>query len=350
VSGRERPRVLLLTSALDAVGGIPSYSRALLTALSASCDVRVKDLSLSGGLADQIRGFVQALRSLAGTRPDLLVLGHVGLGPIGLVWRLLGGRYAVVAYGIEVWATPSARDERSLRSASAVWPISSWTATEVLRTAPGSTVDRPLGGNIAERFFQPHEVVNGPFRVLYVGQLTDLAYKGVDTLVRAGLAAAEARPIEVRIAGTGTRLDALRQFVAEHDTRGVVRILGPLDDDALLAEYRRAGVIVLASRFRRGVNPQGEGLGLVVLEAAAAGTPAAVADRGGSVDTIIPGETGFAVAAGSPRELAMVLGKMADNPQEARRMGERAREFVRHGHSLEAFTGRVGQSVRRALR
>lgn len=338
---RTRPRVLFVTSALDAVGGIPSYSRAAIEALSESADVKVLDLHLTGGLPAQGLGSARAIAAIASIRPDLVVLGHVGLGPIGIAWRWLGGRYVVIAYGIEVWGPPSRLVRASLRRANSVWPISSWTCTEVLRTAPGSSIGPVLGGNIRERFFQEQESSAGPFRILFVATLADLRYKGLDALVAAGQRLAAEAPVEIRVAGSGPASEVLPDYLAEHDPAGVVRLLGRLGDDALLAEYRRADVVVLVSRFRRGEDPQGEGLGLVTLEAAAAGTPAVVGSRGGSVDTVVADRTGFIIEPGEPDALAEVLIRLARDPEGASRMGAEAREFVREVHSFGAFTGRL---------
>ena len=346
---RARPRVLFVTSALDAVGGIPSYSRAAIEALSGSADVEVLDLRLTGSLAGQGRGLARAVAALVRYRPDLVVLGHVGLGPIGMAWRCLGGRYVVIAYGIEVWGPPSRLVHQSLRRAHAVWAISSWTHTEVLRTAPGANMGPVLGGNIGERFFQEHEPSGGPFRILFVATLADLLRKGLDVLVAAGQTVATEHPIEIRVAGSGSASAALPDYLAQHDPAGVVRLLGRIDERTLLAEYRRASVVVLVSRFRRGEGPQGEGLGLVTLEAAAAGTPAVVGSRGGSIDTVVAGRTGFIIEPGTPDELAEVLRRLASDPEETAQMGARAREFVREEHSFSAFAGRVRTGLAEAL-
>ncbi|HXH55735.1 glycosyltransferase [Iamia sp.] len=342
--------MLFVTSALGAVGGIPSYSRATVEALSESADVEVLDLDLTGGLARQGLGFARAVAAIARHRPDLVVLGHVGLGPIGLAWRCVGGRYVVIAYGIEVWGLPSRLVYESLRQAHSVWPISSWTATEVLRTAPGSTMGPVLGGNIRERFFQEHEPNTGLFRILFVATPADLPYKGLDVLATAGQCVATERPIEIRVAGSGSASGLLADYVAEHDPAGVIRLLGRVDDDALLAEYRRADVLVLVSRFRRGANPEGEGLGLVALEAAAAGTAAVVGSRGGSVDTVVADQTGFIIEPEAPEELAEVLHRLASDLDETARMGARAREFVANEHSFGAFSRRVQAGLAEAVR
>jgi glycosyltransferase involved in cell wall biosynthesis len=341
--------VVFVTTNLDGVGGIATYSRALVSALDASADLDVVELAPPERRTDRALDIARVNARLARGRPDLLVLGHVRFGPAAWAWHRLRRPYAVLAYGIDIWGEPSPAHARTLRRATSVWPISNWTAAEVLRVVPGATIGPVLGGTITEASFQDHEPVDGPFRVLFVGSLRDLSYKGLDTLILAGQAVAAGRPLEIRVVGSGRDEDKLAPFVAEHDHAGIVRILGSLDDEALRAEYRRADVLTLVTHFRRGPNPSGEGLGLVVLEAAAAGTPSIVADQGGLADVVIEGETGVSIPAGSVDELAAVLDKFAADPAGRTRMGETGRAFVRERHTLDAFTRRVDLGVREAL-
>jgi glycosyltransferase involved in cell wall biosynthesis len=344
-SMRTPPRILFVTAALNAVGGIPSYARCMIEALEALGDVRVLDLSLSGSRRDQMTGMARVTAELARFRPDLLVLGHLGFGPMGLAWKALGGRFAVVTYGIEVWTTPSRQRTLTLTKADAVWTISSFTAGEVRRIAPAARIAPVLGGNIDERFFQPHESVDGPFRALVVSRLHDLRHKGIDTVVDAvqlvATDASVARAIELRIVGAGEARSELDRLIDERDKAEVVRVLGPLDDDELRAEYRRADVVLLVSRHERGAHARGEGLGLVVLEGAAAGTTAIASEVGGSTDIVVDGETGFLIPAGEPDVLAEKLRLLAGDADRCRAMGERARDFVRSEHTMDAFARRV---------
>ncbi len=348
------PRVLYVGAKLDGVGGIPSYSRAVIDALRAHAEVETLNLVLSGSAADQAKAFARAAAVLAQRRPDLLVLGHVGLGPIGLAWRAAGGRYAVMAYGIEIWGPRTALLRRTLRHAHRVWPISSFTRDEVRRAEPLATVGPGLGGSIDESFFQDRDADRArdraaPLRVAFVASLENVEYKGADTLVEAVLRVATTRPISLRIVGSGRGSDDLARFVAERDERDVIEMVGRVDHDELLAEYRTCDVLVLLSRFRRGEVPRGEGLGLVVLEAAAAGAAVIGTRAGGAGDTVVEGETGRLLEPGDVDALTEVLQAWADDPAAVRAMGEAGRAFVRAHHSREAFTARVGEALSATL-
>lgn len=131
----------------------------------------------------------------------------------------------------------------------------------------------PHGVN-ADRFYPREETypaVNPEKKtVLYVGRLG--ARKGLDLVLRA-LAQLDNPEIEFLIAGTGRHEEHLRSLAAELGVEGRIRFLGYVPDEDLPQLYSSSDVFVLPSRY--------EGFGLVVLEAAACGTPVIGANAGG---------------------------------------------------------------------
>ena len=71
-----------------------------------------------------------------------------------------------------------------------------------------------------------------------------------------------------------------------------------------------------------------EGLGVVMLEAGACGTPSVIGRSGGSPETVVDGETGFVIDARDRGALAEKVGYLVANPGEASEMGRKARAFV----------------------
>jgi len=71
-----------------------------------------------------------------------------------------------------------------------------------------------------------------------------------------------------------------------------------------------------------------EGLGVVMLEAGACGTPSVIGRSGGSPETVIDGETGFVIDARDRGVLADRVGYLLERPDEAAEMGRKARAFV----------------------
>ncbi len=133
-----------------------------------------------------------------------------------------------------------------------------------LGTKPSSKADHPL--------------------VVAVGRLVPV--KQFDRLIAAAAALATLHPdLEVVIVGEGYERAALEAAIDEAGVRNVVRLVGRLEADELVALYRRAWV--LASTSAR------EGWGMTVTEAAACGTPAVVSRIAGHLDAVEDGVTGL---------------------------------------------------------
>ncbi|GGF47325.1 glucosyltransferase [Aliidongia dinghuensis] len=142
--------------------------------------------------------------------------------------------------------------------------------------------------------------------ILHVARLVEV--KGAQYLVRA-LAALPARHANARlvIIGDGPLRRSLETLAGALGVGERVRFLGALPHAQVLAWMRRAAMLALPSvRTRTG---RVEGLGMVLLEAAATGVPAVGSRIGGIPEGIVDGETGFLAP---ERDAAALAGRMAD--------------------------------------
>lgn len=73
-----------------------------------------------------------------------------------------------------------------------------------------------------------------------------------------------------------------------------------------------------------------EGLGIVYLEAYAAGLPVVAGDSGGAPEAVIDKETGLVVNGSSVNAVVSAVSYFLENPDEARRMGDAGRDWVDH--------------------
>jgi glycosyltransferase involved in cell wall biosynthesis len=346
-----RPRVLMITADVDSVGGIQRYCRTLTDSMKTVADVSLVNVALDGSLAGQSRAFVKGLVRALRTRPDILLITHIGLGPIGLVCRVFGLRYVVVVYGIEVWAEPSVLRRVILGQASGVWAISRFTKSQVERIYPRCRSTRVVGAAVDPRFLTARASPSPEFRILTVARSEHVWYKGVDTCAAAADNLSRDHRVEYRIAGAAAPAGGAVTEESEPGSDGspVVTWLGEVDEDALLDEYRKANVVVLVSRFRTGRSPAGEGLGLAVLEAGALGVPTIGSAVGGTTDCIADGETGYLVPPDDIPALEDRLRSLIEDPGLRRQMGQNARQWVAERFSPAAFSATLDASLAAAL-
>ena len=157
--------------------------------------------------------------------------------------------------------------------------------------------------------------------------------KGVHHLVRAFAKVAPEFP-EARLEIVGRDENPkyakeLRQEVVRLGLNGRVSFIGEVSQVELANRMCRSCVFVLPSLS--------EGLGRVVVEAMATGTPVIGSQIGGIPEMVQEGLTGFLISPGDEEVLAERLRWMLKHPQEAEAMGHRAREFARSFFSPEAY-------------
>ncbi|HEY3159714.1 MAG TPA: glycosyltransferase family 4 protein [Vicinamibacterales bacterium] len=113
---------------------------------------------------------------------------------------------------------------------------------------------------------------------------------------------------------------AIRNQIAALDLSPAVRLAGPVAHADLPSLYQAADVYMHSSYY--------EGLGLVMIEAAASGLPVVSTASDGARDIVIDGETGTLVPIGNPDALADAVVDLLVHPTRARSMGERGRQHV----------------------
>jgi glycosyltransferase involved in cell wall biosynthesis len=339
-------------------GGIARYMGWVVSALRRVADVDVVELGInpSGGSARQwAEAVTRVSRYVAKARPDLLVLGHTRFGPVAVTQLARRRPVVALAYGIEIWGASNRRIDFTLDLSDEIWPISTFTAREVKRRRPDARVGRVLGGGVERGFFvdevgRSADEEDRPVRLLAVARIDDPAYKGLDTCVHAAVLAAQRTAVKLDIVGAGPAEHDLAAIVDTAGASEIVELRGAVDDETLRRLYARADLAVLLSRFERGIRARGEGLGIVPLEAGAAGTPAAVSDVGGTRDTVVEGSTGWLLPPGDAMSLSSVILELADDLSISTRMGANAKRFVREVHSEEPFAARIAEAVDRVVR
>jgi phosphatidyl-myo-inositol dimannoside synthase len=96
------------------------------------------------------------------------------------------------------------------------------------------------------------------------------------------------------LVGAGKYESTLRRLADRCAVAADVVFTGAVAEDELPAHYQAADVFAMPCRTRR-AGLDVEGLGMVYLEASAAGLPVVAGDSGGAPDAVLAGRSGFVV-------------------------------------------------------
>lgn len=171
--------------------------------------------------------------------------------------------------------------------------------------------------------------------ILHVARL--VAVKGTRYLLHAFARLAPRHgEVQLVVIGEGPLRRSLRRLAAALGIGDRVRFLGALPHAEVLPWVRRAAMLVLPSI--RTATGRIEGLGMVLLEAAACGVPVIGSNVGGIPECILDGQSGFLVAERAADALAERVGRLLDDPGLRQRMGAAGRALVERRFDMRRQT------------
>jgi glycosyltransferase involved in cell wall biosynthesis len=199
-----------------------------------------------------------------------------------------------------------------VRRSDAATVISSHTARELRRVAPGSRIRTiPFGAALkpdagGERAAERSG--DGPFQLLFVGRLVER--KGVSVLLRALAQLGSDREVHATVVGEGPLASALKREAEELGLGPRVTFTGSVTEQELGRLYGSCDAFVLpAIEDSKG---DVEGLGVVLIEALLHRLPVIASESGGIPDIVRNGETGLLVEPGEPAALADAVRRLMD--------------------------------------
>lgn len=175
--------------------------------------------------------------------------------------------------------------------------------------------------------------------ILYVGSFE--RRKGIETLIKA--CAQLPRRFQLYLVdrseqSSSDEQERIRALIWEWGLEGITTFAKPIPPQQLPAYYAAADVCVVPSDY--------ESLGLVAIEAMAAGIPVIASHVGGLRHAVIHGETGLLVPPSNPEALAYALWAVLSNSKLARSWGEAGSKRVQLHFNSATVAARIHQLYR----
>lgn len=350
--------ILLLSYDVQRRGGIERLSLQVKTALES----RGRNVLLlcprpvGGGAAGRWLGRGRFLLALAYWLPQastvlsmhaLLLPPLRWLAPLRALGRLrrrASSRTFCWLHGIEVWGAALTSVRGDLKRCDGLIASSRFTRDRVLERPgpwPPARVVHPCAH--LEALEQPPEPLPERPRLLTVARVVrHERYKG-HRLVLGALEILRERgqlPAELRwlVVGDGDDRAELERETLQRGLGPWVQFQGAIDDRKLAQLLRHCSLLVLPSAYRAGEGgrAEGEGFGIVYLEAALAGRASIGCRLGGQSDVIVDGETGWLIDP-EAEALADCLAACLNQPQALALAGQRARRRALAEFGRERF-------------
>ena len=345
------PKVLLVASDVNTIGGIQQYNRNVRAGIQES-GAEIRLIELKGLGVPAKAGFVfRILREALFGRPDVIWCAHINFSPVMLLLKtLFARRYLVALYGIDAIDIRGLLHARALRGADLLTPIAHNTASNLLAQIPDvrdrlflipNSVDGArFGIREKPRYLVERHGLQGCRVIMTVARLNGAEEKGYDRVIDAlPLVLAEIPHAKYVLVGGGE--DARVQRALErHGLHDRVVLTGAVSAEELVDYYSLCDVYAMPSKL--------EGFAIVFLEALACGRPVVASHGYGCREALLDGDLGITVDPDNREEIASAIVRLLKDPPPQLADPESLRRRTLEHYDISVFKRRVAQAVRLA--
>ncbi|MFP5274451.1 glycosyltransferase [Coleofasciculus sp.] len=267
-------------------------------------------------------------------RPSLVISTHINYAiACYILQRINGVPYWFIAHGTEVWSTQIKSHKLVLQGAEKVIAVSEYTRERLIKeqNIDADKIHILFNTFDAKQFqikskptylLQRYNITPNQPIILTVARLGRMAkHKGYDQILHALVKIRQHIPnIHYILAGKGDDRPRIQTLITSLNLDDCVTLPGFLTDEELCDHYNLCDVFAMPS--------QGEGFGIVFLEALACGKPVLAGNQDGSVQPLVSGELGCLVDPNDVEDIATKLieilqghygNKMVYNPEGLRK-------------------------------
>jgi len=217
--------------------------------------------------------------------------------------------------------------KRNLNNLNKVFTVSEFSRKKLIDITSTEVINIGAGADI-EDFERDYKIESG----LTVGVVSRfVSRKKINWLIDAVHEInQEGYDIKLNILGFGKQENYLKKLAGISSAE--VTFFDDLEEGDNSDFYKSIDIFAMPSTSKY-FGIEFEGLGLVYLEAGTYGLPVIVGASGGSIETILPGRSGFVVS--SPKLLKDAILYFINNPQKIEEFGKASKKFVKENYNWE---------------
>jgi glycosyltransferase involved in cell wall biosynthesis len=327
--------VSLLT--YDKVGGIETFNKYFIEALMIN-NFEVKVISLHdknsfGNVVACKSNLWVLLKELLRERKqtDVVIWGHINFLPVFYMLKLItSSKHILITHGVEVWYKLPIIKEYFLNKMDCIWAVSNFTKDKLMKVCNVEAEKIKVFPNcikLKKKHESENPYFNDKFNILTILRL-DESYK-LQSIINILDAMKEINDenINFTIIGKGNRIEYIQKEIQRRGLSGQVYLKGFVDDTTPYLEY--CDIFTLIS--------DGEGFGIVYLEAMQFGKPCLSAKNCGSSDVVVDGYNGYSFEINDIKSLKEKIILLMNNPSLRKKLGTNGRNLLNEKFTFDHY-------------